>query len=167
MPRQLSGINRALMWLRKTLEITESTESPRVLGEVLQPGIDVFGWERRVDQAVTESTTGGAAADVVVLTAVPDGIMRYVLYCDVSHDDPVAGGLLLSQSVRSGGVDIALQVPTQVLARPVHVGLERSILLQPGELISARSNPAPAAATSMFMVYRFIDLPFGEYMPPL
>jgi len=39
--------------------------------------------------------------------------------------------------------------------------------MQPGEQFLMRSNPAPAVATSLFLRYRFVDIDFGEYLPPL
>jgi len=167
---QKSGINRGFIWLRKVLQITEETESPSVLSEIVRPTMDVFGWERLaglVGSPQTITTTGGAATDVVIQLAVPEGVMRFVFFSDVAHDDPVAGGLLLSMQIRIGGIDIGLDKPFQSLALPARVGLERPILMQPGQQLLARSVPAPAAATSMFLRYRFVDLDPGEYLPPL
>ncbi len=164
---QRSGINRAFSWVKKVMEITQPTDVPDRVSPLVQPTLDLFGWERRIDQAANTTTTGADAADVVIAAAVPEGIVRYVLYLSASHDDPVAGGLLLSLQVRSNAVDFGLQVPFQCLATPARMGLERPILLEPGQQLLCRSNPAPAALTSMFLRFRFIDLPIGEYMPPL
>lgn len=171
MPR--SGINRGFSWLRKVLQVTEETESPSTLGELVRPTMDVFGWERLAPFLVgagptTDATTGADATDIVILEAVPAGVMRYVLRASCSHDDP--GGLVLSMQVRSGGVDIALQkdsgVATQA-ALPFRLGLERCILMAPGEQLLCRSSAPPAALTSLFIRYHFVDIDFGEYIPPI
>ncbi len=165
-----SGINRGFMWIRKAVEITEETDSPRVLSEIAQPTVDLFGWDRYTPDGVPDdiNAQGTLATDSVLLAAVPEGIMRYVIFASCSHNDPVAGGLELSMQVRvAGALDIGVSRPIQVLANPTRTGIERSILMQPGEVLLCRSNPAPAAGTRLFVRYRFVDLPFGEYIPPL
>ncbi len=167
---QRSGINRGFMWLRKVLEVTEETDTPRVLSEIAQPTLDTFGWDRYSPNGVPDdiNAQGTLAADSVLLAAVPAGIMRFVIFASCSHNDPVVGGLELSMQVRvQGALDIGISRPIQVLANPTRTGLERSILMQPGEVLLCRSNPAPAAGTRLFVRYRFVDLPFGEYIPPL
>ncbi len=165
-----SGINRGFMWLRKVFEVTEETETPQVLSEVAQPIVDTFGWDRYSPNGIPDdiNAQGTLAADSVLLAPVPAGIMRYVIFASCSHNDPVAGGLELSMQVRVGAaLDIGVSRPIQVLANPTRVGIERPILLAPDELLLCRSNPAPAAGTRLFVRYRFVDIPFGEYIPPL
>ena len=166
---QRSGINRGFMWIRKVLEITEETEVPQVVSEQVRPAIDLFGWDRYTPGHPDDiNAQGTLAADSVLLAPVPAGIMRYVIFASCSHNDPVAGGLELSIQVRvEGALDIGVSRPIQVLANPTRVGIERSILMAPGEVLLCRSNPAPAAGTRIFIRYRFVDLPFGEYIPPL
>ena len=165
-----SGINRGFMWLRKVLQVTEETDTPQVVSENLRPTIDVFGWERYSVEGGTAdlNAQGTLAADSVLLAAVPADVMRYVIFGSMSHNDPVAGGLELSMHVRLvGALEIGISRPIQVLANPTRVGIERSILLAPGQLLLARSVPAPAAGTRLFIRYHFVDLPIGEYIPPL
>lgn len=155
--------------MKKVLEITERTLSPETLGELARPTLDLFGWDRLTPEGIPEdlNAQGTLAADLVLLAVVPDDIMRYVIYASCSHNDPVAGGLELSLQIRIGGLDIGLSAPRQVLANPNRGGLERSILMQPGEALLCRSVPAPAAGTRLFVRYRFVDLPNGEYIAPL
>lgn len=164
-----SGINRAFTWLKKTLQITEKTVAPDVLLTGVQPKIDVFGWERLsgLGPASIETVTGALITDVVVLSVVPEGVARFVIYASCSHNDP--GGLALSFQVRGSGVDIAINADgfSAMPVQPMRVGLERNILLQPGEQLICRSNQAPAAGTSLFIRMKFVDLDPGEYLPPL
>ncbi len=164
-------VKRAFVWIRQSMRITQRTTLPAEILSEIRPGLDTFGWDRLSPSPSgegngprSETTTGGAAANVVILTAVPAGVMRYVMYASVSHDDPVAGGLLLSLQCRSSAIDFGLQNPFQSLASPARVGLERPILLAPGEQLLARCVPDPAVATSMFLRYRFVDIDFGEYI---
>jgi len=170
-------IKRAFVWLRQTLRITERTTLPgAVLGEI-RPTIDTFGWDRRSPQPsgvgngpINENAQGGLAADTVLLSIVPAGIMRYVLYLSYSHDDPAAN-LALSVQIRTGGpatIDIGLDPQvTDAAPNPVRQGFNRPLLLEPGTRLLLRSSPAPAAGQRLFIRYRFVDLDFGEYIQAL
>jgi len=167
---QRSGINRGFTWLRKVLQITEETEAPSVLSDIVRPSMDVFGWERLAGLVgtppQTEANQGALAGDSVLLSAVPDDVMRYVIFFSCSHDDPAT--LALSLQIRTGGFDFGIDPP--LLAAPVspaRIGLSRNILIQPGDILLCRSSPAPAAGTRLFIRYKFVDLDPGEYLPAL
>jgi len=175
MPQTRSGINRALMWLRKTLQITEVTDSPQILSEILRPTIDVFGWERWSPESGVgnpperEIATGALATASVILAVVPQGVMRYYMFVSGSHNDPVAGGLDLALICRSGGVDLAV-APAVQGASPLlirHGFAGRPFLLAPGQQLVMRSVPAPAAGLVLTMRAQFVDIDFGEYVPPI
>ncbi len=174
MPQQRSGINRALMWLRKTLQITEETDAPQVLSELLRPTIDVFGWERWAPQGAgnppeREVASGAAATASVVLAPVPAGIMRYYMFVSGSHNDSVVGGLDLALICRFGGIDLAIAPAVQgaspLLIRHGFAGVP--FLLSPGQQLVMRSVPAPAGAFILTMRAQFVDVEFGEYVPPI
>jgi len=164
-------VKRAFIWLRKTMRITDKTTLPgAILGEI-RPGIDTFGWDRLAPESAgegvgptNENAQSNLATDSVVLSAVPTGVMRYVIRASCSHNDPVAGGLELSMQVRSGGLDVAITQSRPIAANPCRNGLDRNILLAPGEILLARSTPAPAAGTRIFIRYQFVDIDFGEYI---
>ncbi len=166
---QRSGINRAFSWIKKVMEVTQPTDVPDRLSPLVQPTVDLFGWERYAREGGAEdiAAQGTLALNSVLLAAVPEGVLRYVMFASCSHDDPVAGGLELSIQVRIGGLDIGITRPVQILASPSRSGVERAFILQPGEQVLCRSNPAPAAGQRLFVRYRFIDLPVGEYIAPL
>ncbi len=167
------GINRAFSWIKRSLEVTEVTTVPeRVLSDVT-PTLDIFGWEKLepLGGAVSENIAGALAADIALLTVVPNDVMRYVMFVSVMHDDPA--GLTLSIQVRTplpggGSFDIAIGPATLTPLGPVKLGLERPFLLQPGQLILVRTTPAPAAGQRINnLTARFVDLPLGEYIAPL
>lgn len=163
-------VKRAFVWLRKALRITDKTTLPgHVLGEI-RPSLDVFGWERLEGPGTVETAQGALATDVVVLTAVPDGVARFVIYASCSHSDTV-NGLILSMQVRTVvGTDIGVEAWEYVnpcTAQPVLFPLKRNILLQPGEQLICRSRVPPAAGTRLFIEYKFVDLTPGEYLPAL
>jgi len=167
---QRSGINRGLIWLKKVLQITEETEAPSTLSELVTPSMDVFGWSRLLGQdgtqRQTENNQSSLASDIVLLTAVPQDVARFVIYASCGTDDPAAPDL--SMQVRTSGVDVAIEHAAQGLnIEPARWGLTRNILLVPGEQLLCRSSPAPAAGQRIFVRMTFVDLEPGEYLPAL
>jgi len=171
-------VKRALIWLRTAFRITDKTTLPgEILGEI-RPTVDVFGWDRRNPQSsgpgagpVVLAITGLPVSDILVSPAVPEGVMRYIIYASMSHND--SAGLVLSMQVRTpGNVDVAINAPPggsnfTIPEQPYRVGLERSILLEPGESLMVRSIPPPAIGLTLFLTQKFVDIDPGEYMPPL
>ncbi len=170
MPRQLSGINRALMWLRKVMEITESTESPRVLSEVLDPVIDVFGWDR-LREAETIENVGAAATAQVVSAVSPADVLRLVLTAQVeSSDVAIAQDLWVAQrGVIGVQNDVAVgEIYSQAIGfATTPASSNRLVFLSPGERLVGHSIPAPGVGEELTMRFRMIDIPFGEYIPEL
>jgi len=170
----IDKIKRAFIWMRNTLRIIDRTTLPgEILGEV-RPGIDTFGWDRLSPQSagtgvgpVSENSQGSLASDIASLSAVPQGVMRYVIFASASHDDPVAGGLTISLQVRTFApalLDIGISPGISIAADPARVGLDHPILLAPGEILLARSSPAPAAANRVRVRMLFVDIDAGEYI---
>jgi len=172
---QRSGINRGFMWLRKVLQITEETDTPRVLSEVAQPSLDAFGWSRVASQDGTptqsENNQGVLGGNSVLLSAVPAGVMRYVIYAACGHNDDTQA-LNLSLQIRLiDALDIGIQpselLPIQSGQMIIQHGSRRSILLSPGEILLCRCQPNPDPGKRLFVRYKFVDLEPGEYVPPL
>ncbi len=170
MPRQLSGINRALMWLRKVMEITESTESPRVLSEKLGPIIDVFGWDR-LREAETVENVGAAATAFVVSGVTPQDVIRLCVTAQIeSSDAAIAQDLWIAQRGVIGiGNDVAVgEIYSQAIGfATTPASSSRPVFLSPGERLVGHSTPAPGVGEQLTMRHRQIDLPFGEYISGL
>jgi len=164
-------VKRAFIWMRNSLRIIDRTTLPgEILGEV-RPTIDTFGWDRLSPAPAgegagptAENAQGGLASNSVLLSAAPANVMRYVIFLSGSHDDPVAGGLELSFQLRTAGIDIGIAPSRVTAANPVRMGLERNIVLVPGQQLLLRSVPTPAIGTRLFLRMRFVDLDFGEYI---
>jgi len=166
MATQRSGINRALMWVRKVLQVTEETDSPRVLSEKLQPIIDVFGWER-LPEAVFVTSTAAAPTAIVASGATPADILRIVLHSSVEHTDTgVVHEAWQIKRRNPGAIDVGL--PTD--RRQIVVGEFNSLIgrtyLIDGDFMIAEVSTAPVAGQLTFRQIQ-IDLPIGEYIPPL
>ncbi len=162
---QRSGINRALMWLRKVLQITEETDSPRVLSEKLRPVIDVFGWERRNEVAVL-SFTGAAAAASVVTSPTPADVLRVITGASIESTDPALLVMWIAKRSEPGSVQFGLSEPFEAVEN-VQIALKRQVILKPTERLVGRSDPAPAVATALTIRFEFVDLPVGEYLKSL
>ncbi len=165
-----SGINRALSWLKKTLEITEKTTAPDTLMAGVRPIIDTFGWERLSAEggAENQNNQSNLGVDQAILAAVPEGTMRYVIFASASHNDPVAGGLTLTIQIKTvDALDIGIAGPViDCPISPTRLAKTEPFLMAPGEQLLSRSTPAPAAGQRIFIRAKFVDIPVGEYVPP-
>jgi len=161
-------VKRAFIWLRDSLRVIDKTTLPgEILGEI-RPTIDTFGWERLGGPLQEESSTAGLGSNGVILSAVPEGIMRYVVFASCSHNDTVST-LNMSLQVRhpTGPTDFGISPGVVIDAQPVRLGLDRRILLAPGQQLAAFSRPAPGGAFALTVRMLFIDIPVGEYIPPV
>ncbi len=160
-----SGINRGFMWLRKVLEITEETESPQVLGEVAQPIIDVFGWDRLGEQRDWDSSGAAAPASTVLGPVTPDGVLRLVTHASLVHTDTGVDHILWIDKVREPAAQ-TVGIFTFPLAVPINVdvALDRFIQMEQGSLLRGRADIALVAG-ALVLDIEFIDLPIGEYVP--
>jgi len=167
---QRSGINRGFTWLRKVLQITEETDAPSVLSDVVRPTMDVFGWERHQEMTALLAL-GAAAANFTITPVVPDGFMRYISEASIESNDAVTALTLWIEHRTSSGVDqdIAVTRPLLVAAGAfaIHLAMDRPILLASGDRLVGKSEPAPVGAATLRLKTRFIDLPIGEYIAPL
>ncbi len=162
---QRSGINRSLMWLRKVLQITEETDSPRVLSEILTPAIDVFGWERYFE-AQFATFAGAAATSSVVSLPTPADVLRVITGASVESTDPASLTMWIAKRTEPGSVQFGVSAPTVAVAG-IQCPLKRRVIVPPTERLVGRSVPAPAAATALTIRLEFIDIPIGEYLKSL
>ncbi len=163
---QRSGINRALMWLRKTLEITEATDSPRVLSEVLGPTLDVFGWER-MNETTARANVSGANVNTITSPAVPDGVLRLILEANVeTSNSALAFTMWMDHLSAQENVNIGVMRPVDIpiSAIVIRVAMTRTLILRPGDILQGRCSPATGVGDTLSLRQRFVDLPIGEYV---
>ncbi len=162
-----SGINRALSWLKKTLQVTEKTTAPDTLMADVRPIIDVFGWER-LPEATVENRIGAAATASVTSTLVPNDVVRVVLEASVVNSDAaIAIDLFIThRAVIGGGFEPSVSpvFAQQIGFNGSPASIDRVIVLQQGERIVGNSRPAPGVGEELTLTFRFIDLPVGEYI---
>ncbi len=158
-------IKRAITWIRKSLEITERTTNPGTVGGEIQPQLDVFGWERI--EEVTTSIASAAAVNSVTLLAVPEGFLRLVLNASVETNDTVQAFTFWMDVLDAGsggvtGVTRPVAIPISAVA--IRSGLERPLIMQPGDTLRARCSPATGVGLLLIARQRFVNLPIGEYI---
>jgi len=159
-----SGINRALMWLRKTLEITEETQSPQILSETLRPTIDVFGWERLGGATEFDSSGAAAPAQLVNGPTTPDDVLRLYVHASVVHTDTAVEKFLwiekqLPITTSLVGCTVPRNVPINV-----DVGSPNWIWVEAGARLRGRTD-INLVVGALVLDLNFIDLPIGEYIP--
>lgn len=163
-------VKRAFTWIRKSLDIIDRTTLPgEILGEI-RPTLDTFGWERLSGEVQT-STDSASATSTVSGPTTPEGVLRYVIYAHIEQQEAAGTDLTcwIDMAVIVPAFRIAINQPTLIPggAGPARtaLGLERPIVLRPGERLNGRSNPATGVGVSLQIKMVFVDLPFGEYIP--
>jgi len=163
---QRSGINRSLMWLRKVLQITEETDSPRVLSEIAQPIIDVFGWER-LAQTTSQVNTSGANVNTVSSPAVPEDVLRLVLEASVETTESTLAFHMWIDHLNSADnvfVGVMRPVAVPISAIIIRNAMTRTIIQRPGDQLTGRCTPATGVGDTLAIRQTFVDLPIGEYI---
>lgn len=160
-------VKRAFIWIRSALRIIDRTTLPgEILGEI-RPILDTFGWDR-LREATELGTTFTAAPGVSTTGAVtPDDVLRVYVAGAVRHTDVGVNHFLWIEKVlRDTSQVIELTPPT--LAVPVDVPqcLTRWIVVEPGARLRGVTDLALVAG-AIALNLNFIDLPFGEYIPPV
>jgi len=171
----IDKVKRSLIWLRQTLRITEKTTLPGEVLGAIRPVVDTFGWERLNSQSSGEgigpqSINIFGSTTLAAMAPTPEGVMRYIIAASWKTNDPAFIGSLRCELLSAGtSVAVAVQEPFDFpIAQPnVTVGLNRHLLLEPGDFLRSVSSVATAVATRNEFQARFVDIDFGEYIPPI
>ncbi len=160
---QRSGINRAFSWLKRTLEITEPTDSPDRLSPLVQPTMDLFGWEKL--SRLTPSVLAGGDNQGFILGPISVGY-TLVAEASISQDDALGARFFWFEHRHLNLSSPSISIPFIIgAATPdVRVGLTRWLLLSPGERIVGRCDPIPAVGSAMQMQLSVTELSEGEYV---
>jgi len=170
LPIPTDKIRRAIIWIRKTLDITQKTTQPGSISGEIRPTLDVFGWERLSDstavQGLSASTDATTTAQGVV---TPDDIMRYVIFAGVQHDELVGTDLNLwidLLTVNSFPVPIlgSQLIVGAAAGQQIRHGTPAPFLMRPGDRLRGRASPATGLGIALTIRFLFIDLPVGEYI---
>lgn len=157
-------IKRSFVWLRRTLEIIAKTTLPgEILGEV-RPILDTFGWDRLQEEQFSQATAA-APARAVASDTPPVGTLRFVLGASLEHTDTgvTATGWLLKRR-NPGATDVGLPTDRSAIVVGEFLSMQGTTFLVNNDFIIAEVFAVPVAG-QLSLRLRFIDLPFGEYIP--
>ncbi len=158
-------VNRALLWIRKALQVTEKTTMPESIEDELRGVVDAFGWER-LDQTTTRRTIA-VNASTVTSPAVPADVLRLITEASVQTNDTVQAFTMWMEHIDlDAGLATGIMRPVAIpiSAVTIRVGLHKMVVLRPGDQLSGRSSPAVGVALDLRLTERFVDLPIGEYV---
>jgi len=162
-------IKRSLLWIRKSLEIIEKTTLPGTINDQIRLTIDAFGWERYVEME-TRAFSGVNVASISD-TQVPEGFMRYIASAGLETSNNVLALHFWFENtiVRGGAQTAGLSRPFEMAigTAGMRFGLDRPVLLAPGDQFTGRSVPATGVGETLILRMRAIDLPIGEYFKSL
>lgn len=161
-----SGINRPFSWLKKTLEITEKTTAPDSLKPDVQSIIDVFGWERLVQEQF-ELETAAAPATAVATDPVPGDTLRIVYGASLVHTDTAVNhDAWLLKRRNPGPFDTGIPTDRSMIQVGEHCSMQNMIFLIEGDFIIGEIFLAQTVG-NLTLAVNFVDVPIGEYIPPL
>ncbi len=160
-------IKRAILWIRKSLEITEKTTNPGTVDGNIVPVLDAFGWER-LGGEVTVRLTQGTNVNTIAGSAVPQDVLRIILEASVETDNAVLAFTFWMDHVDADtGFPVGVMRPIEPLisALSIRNAMDRRfVVMRPGDTLAGRCSPASGAAQVLRLRERFVELPIGEYI---
>ena len=160
-------IKKSFFWIQKALQVLgQRTTLPNEVGEIIQPVIDTFGWERLAGR--TDFAVAAVAAPGIIVNGpiTPDGVLRLYLNASVKHTDTgVTHFIWIDLDMRGASAEL-VGVTNPNVAVPVSVdqSTDRWLAVAPTHRLRARADVATVAG-ALTMSMNFIDLPIGEYIP--
>lgn len=152
-------LRRAILWIRKVLEINVKTDVPESVSNEVVPKIDLFGWDR-YSELEFETITSGIGASQVNFPLVPEGVNH--LYVFGSARVNIAGPTNLWVGIfnAAGGTGIT---PSRSVINGERVSIQRPVLAPPGFALQGRSDAAVVGGNIVLEAFRIV-LPPGEYV---
>jgi len=163
-------IKKAILWIRKTLEITERTDVPASIDSKIIPTLEILGWERYADMETETQSTSDSS--IISSLTVPEGTNRLYIAASVDTNDIVNQFTYWVEAWPLNGTQVGIIAPnTPPTQRGTSFirsgGLPRPFLMGPGGRLRGRLSPATAGGATISIRTVFIDIPIGEYIPPI
>jgi len=150
------------------LQDADDISLPREVDDKISPVFDAYGWDR-AQQAQASTNTSGLNAVLVATAPVPAGRLRYIFDASIQTSSAVgAFWLSMEHRIAVNVLDVGLMIPFLVpaLFANVKVSPGRSVILAPFDTLRGLSNVAVGVGDTLTIRTRFVDIPFGEYIPP-
>ena len=159
-------IKRSFLWLRRTLEIIDKTTLPgEILGEV-RATLDTFGWDRLPSEQFLQFVA--TAPQVAVASSTPPiDVLRVVLGASLEHTDTGVNHIAwLTKRRNPGPFDVGIPTDRQDIDVGEFMSMIGRTFLINNDFVIAEIIGAPVVGQITLRLIT-IDIPFGEYIPPL
>jgi len=165
---RLTRIKRAILWIRRALEITDKTDVPETIVNIVNPTLDVFGWERLTTRQAVQTATG-APTTTVFTAAFPitdPPVIRFIIQASITHfEAAVTRKVWLNKRQPSPVVEVGIPIDRVEIETNEKASMIGNTYIEQGEFLVGRTATA-LIASSFAIETEFIDLPIGEYIPP-
>ncbi len=163
-PGKVDQIKRSILWLRKTLRITDSaTQVPGEIEGRIKPVLDALGWELIKGESENENLSSSGPTTSVSSSKVPAEQGFLVFAAHIVHTDARPTVHSLGFSYKAPDNDqIGYETPHEV-EDGTRIALSRPVYLEPGAILVGTSADSVTGALQMRMA--FYRLAVGEYVP--
>jgi len=163
---RLTRIKRAILWVRKSLEITERTDVPETIENIVRPTLDVLGWERLVESTIIQTAAGAPTTTVFTASFTDPETIRYIVKCSLTHFEAAVTRTVWLNKRQEGPVfEVGLPIDRVSIMTNEKSSMIGTTYIERGQALVGRTATALAAG-SFAIETEFIDIPIGEYIPP-
>ncbi len=156
-------LRRAILWIRRVLEINVKTDVPESITNTVTPTLDLFGWEL-LKGLEREVVAAAGAVSAIALPIVPAGEAHFYMFADISHNDAANPHEINIQYRATGSQDVSI-TPTQDLAAGFLQSFTRPTLVLAGDRLLGVAQTAIPGGSTFTMRGKFLRMQIGEYVP--
>jgi len=161
---EVNLVKRSILWLRRTLRITEKTTLPGEISGQIRPTLDALGWELVQETEHVAVNVLGPGSSLTLFPVVPAN-EAHLYFAATGHHSDGGGSHSLMLNILSAASLVTGLIPTTSVASLDTVAIQRPILIPAGATLRLTSQDAIPALTSFFLTGEFIRLNAGEYVP--
>lgn len=138
---------------------------PHAVSSSIVPGVDALGWTRMSEWAV--EVASGVNVSAIGSADVPSGFVWYIPFAQVRHDDGVGNHTLWITCNEFTLPSTTALIPGLSVASGVPNAIQRPVVLRDNSELQGRSADAVGAGNTLFIEFLRIEIPIGEYIPPV
>ncbi len=156
-------LRRAILWIRRVLEINVKTDVPESVTNTVTPSLDLFGWDllRSFERNVVQAAGPTLA---IALPLVPAGEAHWYMFCDISHNDAANPHDINIQYRATGSQDVSITSGESLASEVIQAFTRPTLVLAGDRLLGVSQDNIPAGST-FTMRGKFLRMQIGEYVP--